>query len=560
MRGGNAVFGYDAVMSQTLNIELQSTAETVRAVAQAVGAADFPRARALAESALSRGLIHPAFFNALALSSERQGRDEEALESWQRARSLAPKDPRILSAIGLCFLRLHRFDEAIAAFDEALGIEPANAATHQRKGMALGMAGRQDESERAHRRAVQLQPRNAESLASLAFIAARKGDSATAERLAARALDADAGNATAHVILAQREVSQGECAAAENRLRRILDANLPPHGRAVALGVLGDALDGLGRPEEAFAAYTAANEQQKQNEAWRFEGKPDALAVMDVVIANYELADWHELQPPPARGSTGSGATQHAFLLGFLRSGTTVLEQALEAHEAVATLEERDFLGGLAERWLTSRSGIDELQRIEGESLAQAREQYWENVRALGIRFDGKVFVDKNPLNTLKLPVIWKLFPTAKVLLALRDPRDVVLSCFRRQFEVDLIKLELLDLETTARFYDRVMRYGELCRESLPIDVHVHRYEDMVADFEQSVRAVCAFLGIPWQDSMKDFAATARNQDIRSPSADQVRRGLYTDGVGQWRRYEKQLAPILPILRPWIERFGYGES
>ncbi|HTW32245.1 MAG TPA: sulfotransferase [Candidatus Sulfotelmatobacter sp.] len=544
-------------MSQLPNIETQSTAETVRAVAEAVGAADFPRARAFAESALSRGLIHPAFFNAIALSLERLGRDEEALASWQQARALAPNDPRILNALGLCFQRLHRFHEAVSAFDEALRMEPANAATHQRKGMALGMAGREDESERAHRRAVQLQPRNSESLASLASIAARKGDSPTAERLAARALDADPGNATAHVVLAQREVSRGDYDAAEKRLHRILDGNLSPHGRAVAFGVLGDALDGLGRTEEAFAAYTAANEQQKRNEAWRFQEKPGALTVADVLIANYESADWHESQLPQVRESIGFGATQHVFLLGFLRSGTTVLEQVLETHEAVATLEEHDFLGTFAERWLTSRSGIDELQRIEDEVLTRAREHYWENVCAQGIRFEGKVFVDKNPLNTLKLPLIWKLFPEAKVLFALRDPRDVVLSCFRRQFEVDLIKLELLDLETTARFYDRVMRFGETCWASLPLGVHTHRYEDMVADFEQSVQAVCAFLGIPWQDSMKDFAVTARGQNIRSPSADQVRRGLYTEGVGQWRRYEKQLAPILPILRPWIERFGY---
>jgi len=164
--------------------------------------------------------------------------------------------------------------------------------------------------------------------------------------------------------------------------------------------------------------------------------------------------------------------------------------------------------------------------------------------------------VDKLPFNSLKLPLIAKLFPDAKILFAIRDPRDVVLSAFRQRFEINTDNFEFLRLDDCARYYATIMRLVTLYREKLPLDLHEHRYEDLVADFDTSVRAVCAFIGIDWNDSMRNFAAAPRSVDARSASAPQIRRGLYS-GAGQWRRYRDELAPILPILEPWIARFGY---
>ena len=101
------------------------------------------------------------------------------------------------------------------------------------------------------------------------------------------------------------------------------------------------------------------------------------------------------------------------------------------------------------------------------------------------------------------------------------------------------------------------MNVGALCRAKLPLTLHEHRYEDMIADFDGSVRAVCDFLGLEWTVAMRDFSAKAREETIRSPSAAQVRRPLYGEGVDQWRRYARQFAPALPILAPWVKHFGY---
>lgn len=538
-----------------------STAEAIGGVGAAIAASDFRLASERADTSLSLGFVHPALFNARALWLERQGRDDDALTEFQRARALAPKDPMLLNAIGLCLLRLYRLEEAIEAFDEAIRINPAYGATYQRKGVALGMAGRPSAAEQAYKRAVALQPGNSEALASLASSAARRGDRAAAQRFAERALAVDPRNATAQAALALVAIAEGDFRGAEQRLRPLVEnPGLMGHGRAVVLGLYGDALDGQDRVPEAFEAYTAANQELIKQHAKRFSAgatPTDLLSHLKAWLDASSSDDW--IAPPDGEGAE-QPCRAHVFLIGFYRSGTTLLEQVLESHPDIVTLEERDCLARLGERHLTTSNGFEALAAMSDQAAAEARTEYWEGVRSHGIRAEGKVFVDKHPLNTLKLPLIRKLFPNARIIFALRDPRDVVLSCFRRHFEINAVMYEFLTLEGTARFYAGTMSFAESCRRKLPFEIHDHRYEDMIADFDGCVEAVCKFLGVSYQEAMKDFASTAQGLDIRSPSAQQIRRGLYKEAVSQWRRYENELAPALPALRPWIERFGYADA
>jgi hypothetical protein len=135
-----------------------------------------------------------------------------------------------------------------------------------------------------------------------------------------------------------------------------------------------------------------------------------------------------------------------------------------------------------------------------------------------------------------------------------------VLSCFRRHLQVSAATYEFLTLPGAARMYDRVMQIGALSREKLPIDCRVQRHEDLVENFDREARAICDFLGVAWADAMMNFEQSARERTIRSLSASQVRRGLNSDGIGQWRRYAEQLEPVLPVLEPWVRTFGYSPT
>lgn len=543
------------------NPPAKSAAEVVREITNAVVASDYARAALLAQAARSSGLNHPIVHIAQALWLESQGRDADALASYNQARSLSPRDVRIVTSIGLCLARLYRFDEAVRAFDDAIRLEPATAASHQRKGMVLGLAGRLDEAERAYERAFRREPRNVETLTSLASLTVRKGDKAKARKYAERALAVDTHNANAHVALAQVELGEGNCHSAAERLRRVAaDPSIVGQARSVVLGLLGDALDSEETAREAFAAYSAANAERRNLHGQRFQGQKSAREILDEIIgafAEIPAERWHE-PPVPDRGR--SAPSCHVFLLGFPRSGTTVLEQALESHPGITTMDERDFLADIAERYLMGAAGVETLSRLDEAALATHRATYWQRVDALGLKLAGRVFVDKQPFHTIKLPLIARLFPRARIIFSIRDPRDVVLSCFRRQLEVDLLRVEFLTLEGAAGIYDRFMRLADLCREKLSLPFFDCRYEDLIADFDTTTQAVCDWLGVPWHESVRDIAATAHRLDTNRASTGQIRRGLYREAVGQWRRYREELDPVLPRLQPWILRFGYPGS
>jgi hypothetical protein len=207
--------------------------------------------------------------------------------------------------------------------------------------------------------------------------------------------------------------------------------------------------------------------------------------------------------------------------------------------------------------FIESPGGLARLSELPQKEIERHRARFWQNVQALGVPVKGKLLVEQTPLNTLHLPVIAKLFPEAKIIFALRDPRDVVLSCFRRLFVLNDYVYEFLTLEGTAQFYGETMKLAWLFRDHLPFSLVDIRNEDLVADFECHARKLCGFLDLNWEDSMRNFADAASKRHIATPSALQVTRGITGEGIGHWHNYREQLEPVLPLLAPWVERFGY---
>ena len=300
--------------------------------------------------------------------------------------------------------------------------------------------------------------------------------------------------------------------------------------------MLGDALNAQGDVDAAFAAYS--------------EGKATAARVHEAVLAktqDYEAVARRVLSglqavkimaaDPAAEPSRSAAPAAHVFLVGFPRSGTTLAGQVLASHPSVVTLDERTPLDAQNAAYLFPDDSFQKLLKMNAKQIDELRGAYWTAIDAMKIDVAGKVLIDKLPLNTLKLPLIARLFPQAKIIFAVRDPRDVAWSCFRQSFQINAAMAQFLTLEQTARFYDVVMQAGEAARATLPLDTRLLRYEALVEDMKAEMQPICAFLGIDWNESMRDFAAGAEERRIATPSAAQVRRGLYAEGVGQWQPY-----------------------
>ena len=517
----------------------------------------------VALQALAEGVENESVLNLAASARFREGRVEVAAELLGRARALAPKDPNVLNGLGVCLRALGRTDDALRAYEAAIRIDPGMAAAHSNRGAVLRDLNEINDARLAYERAAALDPNYVEPLAALASLDAQAGDAASARARAVRALALAPSNLAARIALASADLQQGHLAAAAERLSGLSqDPALMTVNRSIVLGLIGDLEDAVGRPAEAFAAYAASNAELKAVNAARLQapGMTTALEQARRMATWFEAADSEPWRNAPPVRPRGADPKAHVFLVGFPRSGTTLLENVLAAHPDVVSLEEKECLAAVSSPYLAPDNGLERLARISPNEAARQRDAYWSQVRRLGVEPRGRVFIDKMPLSSALLPVVAKLFPNARVLFARRDPRDVVLSCFRRRFGMNAGMYQLLTLEGAAAYYDAIMQLSEIYRDLLPLRQHVVRYESLVEDFEGTARAVCDFLGLEWDEAMLDFAAKARTRGISTPSAAQVARGLNREGQGAWRRYREQIARVLPLLDPWVRRFGYEPS
>lgn len=520
------------------------------------------RALAIGEEATRRGVEHPDLLGLAAQRRLRQGDAQGAHPLLVRARELAPRSAGVLSDLGLCLTRLGRAREALPLFDAALRQTPGAATLHFNKALAHEQLSQLDRERRALERVVAIDAEHVAALNLLALLAADRNDHKAARDYAARALALSPGEVLSHVALATVDVDARDFASARGRLESLLrEPGLDPDNRSTAQTLMGDVLDGEGNYAEAYGAYAAAKAMLKAHYASAFarrEGET-ARALIGRLDRHFRAAP-ARTSPVRVHDPIAAKAPIHVFLVGFLRSGTTLLGEVLASHPDIEVMQERGCLADAVRDFVEPGDGLARLAALPDGALETYRGSYWRNAREFGHAAQRKIFVDKEPLATILLPLVAKLFPDAKILFVYRDPRDVVLSCFRRRFAMSAQKYELLSLEDIARYYAGVMGLGDLYRDRLGLDIRDARHETLIADFETETKRLCGVLGVAWNPAMRDFAARARDFNIDTPNSARIARGLSRDGEGRWRRYEMELAPVLPLLAPWCARFGYPEN
>jgi len=242
------------------------------------------------------------------------------------------------------------------------------------------------------------------------------------------------------------------------------------------------------------------------------------------------------------------------FLVGFPRSGTTLVERALAAHPNITASDEYPAL----ERVIAGIAGYpDGLGGLDASDLASLRAEYWRiTVAAFGDGVRQGRYLDKAPMNIVQLGAIQRLFPAARVIVALRDPRDVCVSCFLQDFALNEAMAQFLTLDGSAKFYAMVMNLAGHYKQALAVPRLDYRYEDAVSDFEGTMRRLLEFIGEPWDDAVISREERARTM-VATPSYRDIGSEIYSRSVGRWRNYADAMADSLPLLAPFVEEFGY---
>jgi tetratricopeptide (TPR) repeat protein len=475
------------------------------------------------------------------------GQVDEAEKQLRGMADEFPDDARSLRELHALMKGLGREDAALDAIEEAVRRDPADiellmALASHRLNLLQNEA-----AEAAYRRVLDLQPDHNLAYLGLAavFELSNRVDDLTTlvEAVGKRGAGPDVLN----FIQAMEHRRRGrfvEGLAALERVPEELESTRRYH-------LLGQLHEGAGNYDEAFAAFTRTNALQAEDPTQpvdRASAYRDSLRLQIATLTPAWVNPWRDEGRKNDRSSP-------VFLVGFPRSGTTLLDTMLMGHPDVEVLEEEPTLLEAAKLL----QPFEKLPAASDEQICAARDEYFRIAAQRTPLAPGKLLVDKNPLSMNLLPIIHRLFPDARLVLALRHPCDAVLSCYAANFKLNDAMPNFLRLDTAAELYDLSFSYFEQARELFGLPVHTIRYENVVADPEGELRPLLEFLGVDWSDEVLDHEATAAKRGrIKTASYAQVAQPLYQRSAGRWQNYRRHLGPVLPVLEPWVEKLGYS--
>ena len=524
--------------------------------------------RSVAAEALLRRLVrldpnHPGGAIALAALLLQRGALAEAETHARNAVRLAPTHPMSHSLMGMIMTEARRPQVAEHHYRRAAALTPKpDAAFLANFARCLTAQGKVAEARELFGRSIALEPNGFKALVHWARLeeADRQFDRA------GELLDAAEAAAPGHPQVAlQRAVLErrlGRCDAALARLDAVaaaLAGTAADPGFAIELlNERGVVLDKLGRSAEAFEIYRQAKQAMVEMTGQTYMAAE--AAELAGRLAGFFTAERAAQLP---RAAPRADTAQPIFILGFPRSGTTMVEQTLSAHPQISAGDELPAiqeLSELAPRLLNSPLSYPEalVELWMGDQslgLDTLRDLYLQRARQLGAIGEGADwFTDKMPLNETHLGLIGLVFPQAPLIHVLRHPLDVVLSTFANPMTHGFHCAS--DLQSIARHYVLIADLVERTRRAMPLRYLAVRYEDIVADQQACVREMLDFVGVAFESACLAFHENRRY--ARTASYAQVSEPLHDRSVHRWRAYRDQLAPVIPILEPVIRRLGYG--
>ena len=438
-----------------------------------------------------------------------------ANQAYRRARELAPGNAALLGMIGQQYQGLRQLDDARTCYEGALAADPGSVDARINLAVWFEKQRRLDEAMECVEACLARFPGDDQARYFHAFLLHRRKDNEAAER----------------------------------ELRRLIESGPRyPYVKYAARHLLGVVLDQLGQYDEAMR--------------WLLEAKAEVRTITDTGVLEhaYDEADRarREVLSTLTREtidgwknapSAMPGGHHIAFLGGHPRSGTTLMEQVLGAHPGILAFDEPPAF----QQEIASRiQATTDLAEIRGRYVKSLLREATGPVNA-------DVLLDKNPSPTSSLDLWLRVFPTLKVIIALRDPRDVVISCFFQNIMLNSTNVNFLSLERTVKHYTDLMDTWLRMRELGGFEWIETRYEDTVAGLENEGRRVTEFLGLPWHPAQAAFHENARKKFLYAPTYHDVTRPVYQGAVGRWQRYAKALEPLQEKLAPYCRAFGYGD-
>jgi Flp pilus assembly protein TadD len=492
------------------------------------------------------------------------GRYAAALSAYNDLLKLYPGIPQLWFESGMAHARQLNFLQADAALERAA--ETAAKDVH-----LLVLIGQEyfrlrlfDRARESFQRAVAADPHSVHALLSLAAWWERERRLAEAAECVEMCLARHPQEPQALYYRAFLLHRQGKNEEAALALRGLIDRAQETNLKVSVHHLLGVVLDALGQYDEAMRRLAEAKAfAQKvtdtaallrEYDKWDHRRRELLASLTPEIITR-----WRSEAPPRP-------SYRLAFLGGHPRSGTTLMEQILGAHPDVRAFDEpeafpNEVLNVLSPVQAPKGLALSELDALSVARRADLRERYFRSLfREAPDGVNHEVLLDKNPSPTNSLHLWLRLFPELKVIIALRDPRDVVISCYLQNFPLTATTANFLSLERTAKHYADLMDVWLRFRDLGGFEWMEMHYHEVVANPEGEGRRVTEFLGLPWHPQQAGHHEIARKKILHSPTYFEAAKPLYKQAVNRWPNYRAALAPVQERLAPYCRAFGYSNA
>lgn len=481
----------------------------------------------------------------------------EAAVLFEKLSRLYPNQAQIWFEYSCAAANAHQLEACDQAWQRVQQLEPNNYQMQLQIGHQFQNLRLEERARGAFEKAAEMDPGAIDPRMALAILFERNHRIGEARQAVESCLKLNKGDDQARYFLALLDRRENKLAEAEQTLRDLI-ASGPKHQfvQYAAHYELAEVLNRTDHFDEAMQNLLEAKRIVRGlvnvQTMWAdYDQTTEKIRRHTMTLPKTILRIWAKEFSERAR----SPIPRLAFLGGHPRSGTTLLEQILGAHPDVAALDEPQAFDMIAGPMFMNSP------QLPPARINVIRKRYIEAMVAeVGNYREGQLLLDKNPSPTTRLRIWLRIFPELRVVIALRDPRDVLISCFFQNLPLNVINSNFLTLERTAQHYRNMMDLWLAVREWEGFSWIETRYEDTVKDLSTEGRRITEFLGLSWHEDQSKFYDSSKQRRVYAPTYHDASQPIYKRSVSRWTAYEKYLEPVRPILEPFCRAFGYSSA
>ena len=507
----------------------------------------------LLEKAASINPNMEKIYNNLGLIYLNLGDEKKALDRIQKAININPNSSIAYNHLGLIHSNLGNINEAINSYSKSIKLNPKNIPVNYNIGNLFKRMNDEEKAEKYFNKTLELDSKHLPAFNNLLELYDISNQNEKFEVLLKKGSDIFKQNPTINLFKAKLFYKLKKYEEVINILNSIkfdLEENFKENSR---LELLAKSYDHIGNYKEAYKFFELNNKLSKKAD------KNNADKDIFLNTIEKRIKYFSNLNEDWKKEKKDDDLKDPIFLIGFPRSGTTLLDTILRSHPSIDVLEEKPIIDKYVEKLQKKTDSNFENLNSPNLSLKKELRNFYFEEKNKYLNDNKKIIViDKMPLNIIYVGEIYRFFPDAKFIFALRHPCDCVLSCFMQNFVLNHAMSNFLNLSDSAKMYDLVMNLWQIYTNKFSINFHTIKYEDLVSNFKNSVSNLLKFLDLPWSDEVSKFYQTSQRRGmIATPSYNQVNQPLYSKSIGRWKNYEDELSNSKQYLDNWIKKYGY---